>query len=453
MNRVAARLGTPRPSRRIPLFVVLSIVVALGVPYPTDAAPVYSFSTIAAGGTGTATAGVNSLVQIVGTVYNGYSCNDYYGCWPSSPLSGFLWDSGTFTTINVPGAYDTETLGINGAGQVVGWFSDATGTHGFLKDGDTLTTFDVPGASGTVARGINSTGQIVGTFWDLTGTRGFLKDGDTFTTIDVPGASGSYVEVTGINDVGQIVGWVQSATGNRGFLKDGDKFTIIDVPGAYGTKAYGINGTGQIVGTFWDLAGNHGFLKDGDTFTALDAPDASSTGASFLTGTTALGLNDTGRMVGFFWDDYGETTFGFLAVPTGSNNTPPVASFTFACDGLACTFNGSGSTDLDGTIASYFWDVGNKTIMAGATVSHAYTAAGTYTVTLRITDNAGAISTQSQSVTVPNTVPNTPPVASFTFECDGLACTFNGSGSTDLDGTIASYAWTFGDGTTGAGTR
>jgi PKD repeat protein len=42
-------------------------------------------------------------------------------------------------------------------------------------------------------------------------------------------------------------------------------------------------------------------------------------------------------------------------------------------------------------------------------------------------------------------------VASFTSACSGLTCSFNASGSSDSDGTITSYAWTFGDGATGSG--
>jgi probable HAF family extracellular repeat protein len=53
-------------------------------------------------------------------------------------------DSYTFTTIDVPGAGYTVASGINADGQIVGWFTDATGTHGFLRDGATFTTFDVP---------------------------------------------------------------------------------------------------------------------------------------------------------------------------------------------------------------------------------------------------------------------------------------------------------------------
>jgi predicted CxxxxCH...CXXCH cytochrome family protein len=42
--------------------------------------------------------------------------------------------------------------------------------------------------------------------------------------------------------------------------------------------------------------------------------------------------------------------------------------------------------------------------------------------------------------------PNTPPTARFTFSCSGLTCHFDGTGSSDDDRTIASYAWDFGDG-------
>ncbi len=90
--------------------------------------------------------------------------------------------------------------------------------------------------------------------------------------------------------------------------------------------------------------------------------------------------------------------------PTGigspSPNTPPVASFTVACTGLTCSFDGSGSSDSDGTIASYTWDFGDGTIGSGPTVSHTYPAGSTYTVTLTVTDNGGATGAQSQNVTV-----------------------------------------------------
>lgn len=46
---------------------------------------------------------------------------------------------------------------------------------------------------------------------------------------------------------------------------------------------------------------------------------------------------------------------------------------------------------------------------------------------------------------------NEPPTASFAATCTALECSFDGSASADTDGTIVSYAWNFGDGTTAAG--
>jgi subtilisin family serine protease len=47
--------------------------------------------------------------------------------------------------------------------------------------------------------------------------------------------------------------------------------------------------------------------------------------------------------------------------------------------------------------------------------------------------------------------PNQAPSAAFIFSCDGLTCSFNGAASSDPDGSIASYAWTFGDGSSASG--
>ncbi len=65
-----------------------------------------------------------------------------------------------------------------------------------------------------------------------------------------------------------------------------------------------------------------------------------------------------------------------------------------------CDFDGSGSSDGDGTIESHVWDFGDDSSGSGAAVSHAYTGAGTYTVKLTVTDDAGATDTYSEDVTV-----------------------------------------------------
>ena len=78
-----------------------------------------------------------------------------------------------------------------------------------------------------------------------------------------------------------------------------------------------------------------------------------------------------------------------LAVYTwgGATNQPPTAAFTSSASGLTASLNGGGSSDPDGSISSWSWDFGDGTQGTGATVQHTYPAAGTYTVTLRVTDN------------------------------------------------------------------
>lgn len=131
----------------------------------------------------------------------------------------------------------------------------------------------------------------------------------------------------------------------------------------------------------------------------------------------------------------------------GPDNEAPVADFTFNCNALACTFTDA-STDADGAgdIESWEWDFGDGNTSTDQNAAHTYAAAGDYTVTLTVTDAAGEDNTATETVTV-TTTPNTAPVADFDFVCNAQECTFTDA-STDADGTIASWAWDFGDGNT-----
>ena len=97
-------------------------------------------------------------------------------------------------------------------------------------------------------------------------------------------------------------------------------------------------------------------------------------------------------------------------------NQPPVAEFTFAPAGpktaTTVEFDGSSSSDPDGTISSYAWTFGDGTTATGAKPSHAFATAGTFTVTLTVTDNDGATDsvTHAVPVTAPVIAPVPPPV-------------------------------------------
>ena len=99
-------------------------------------------------------------------------------------------------------------------------------------------------------------------------------------------------------------------------------------------------------------------------------------------------------------DDDDATDTDSQGVTVSSANEPPVASFTYVCTDLACDFDASASYDPDGTIVSYEWDFGDTNSGSGATPSYEYASAGTYEVTLTVTDNDAATGTDQQDVTL-----------------------------------------------------
>jgi len=105
----------------------------------------------------------------------------------------------------------------------------------------------------------------------------------------------------------------------------------------------------------------------------------------------------------------------------GGLNQRPVANAGTdqnANEGQNVTFDGSGSTDLDGQndIVSYEWNFGDGEFANGQAVNHIYLDNGIYTATLTITDSAGASDNDTSTITVNNiapivgaiTAPNTP---------------------------------------------
>jgi PKD repeat protein len=132
-------------------------------------------------------------------------------------------------------------------------------------------------------------------------------------------------------------------------------------------------------------------------------------------------------------------------------NIPPVAvasaSPTTGQFPLTVNFDGSGSSDSDGTIVSYLWDFGDGFSDNGMNVSHDYTMQGIYLATLTVMDDKSDTSTDTVQIQVSGNIPpvvvlNAYPVAGMA----PLAVDFDGSGSHDPDGSIVSYRWNFGDG-------
>ncbi|WP_021599638.1 PKD domain-containing protein [Actinomadura welshii] len=152
---------------------------------------------------------------------------------------------------------------------------------------------------------------------------------------------------------------------------------------------------GNLPGMSWSSVGGM-FVDDGKLYYVNN-----SNGRLYRVAFSAAGVPSGSPTEVSTADWRGRTVFLYAGTP----NQTPNAAFTSNCDALDCAFNASGSSDPDGTIASYEWDFGDGETGTGATPEHAYDEAGTYTVKLTVTDNRGGKGTKSQTVTVaPNQV-------------------------------------------------
>jgi chitodextrinase len=158
--------------------------------------------------------------------------------------------------------------------------------------------------------------------------------------------------------------------------------SVAAIAGTGGNSLYDINAADAEADYFAATSG----ANSNPTWGALDVvATADSLQASFLRGAG------------------GTFTDGFTISRDTTPNVPPVAEFTSSCTDLTCSFDGSGSTDSDGTISAYAWNFGDGLAGTGATPSHTFTAAGSYTVKLTVTDNLGqaALITHDVNVTAP----------------------------------------------------
>jgi probable HAF family extracellular repeat protein len=290
-------------------------------------------------------------------------------------MSEFL----NYTTFNDPlGATRTEALGINDAGDIVGYYAGTDHVqHGFLFSDGTFTTIDTLFAEAQSAWDINNAGQIVGGYAGIDGkAHGYVYSGGNFTILDDPlGPNGTFA--MGNNNVDQIVGWFDDGTtfnnnaghAYKGFIYSGGSYTTLAHPLGLQTFAYDINDAGQVVGSYYGTDDRlHAFIYSNGDFTTIDPPG--SGGATAATGinnngqvlieaaghnyiyyngnfselnddpsgvgrTYAVHINDSGLIVGSYYDGT-NTLNGFLAVPT-----PPTVSVSGATSTLR-----AGQTDL-----------------------------------------------------------------------------------------------------------
>ncbi|MFC2101177.1 PKD domain-containing protein, partial [Bacteroidota bacterium] len=153
-------------------------------------------------------------------------------------------------------------------------------------------------------------------------------------------------------------------------------------------------------------------------------------------------------------DNNNATATDDVEIIVNPGNSPPTAdagsdqTVTDADNrgGENVTLDGSGSFDTDGTITSYVWTENGSQVATGISPTIIFTV-GTHNITLTVTDDDAATSTDDVIITVEP--PNSPPVANagtdqIVSDSDNSGSenvTLDGSGSSDTDGTITSYVW------------
>ncbi len=170
--------------------------------------------------------------------------------------------------------------------------------------------------------------------------------------------------------------WTAEASGNIAPTA-GFNVVVNDLQAIFTDSSNDSDGT--ISSRSWDFG-------DGNTSTATNP-----THNYVVAGTYSVQLTVT--------DDQGATDSTSQSVTVSESNNLPSAGFSVTTADLEATFTDS-SSDSDGSISSYSWDFGDGNASTDANPVHNYAAAGTYSVSLTVTDNEGASDTETQSVTV-----------------------------------------------------
>ena len=299
--------------------------------------------------------------------------------------------------------------------------------------------------------------------------------------INVTGGTASQIVMLQIESALGAPMWTAQAA----FAADGTYSYTLKIPAGYGAGTYTVRVkdffTGNTASTTFVVNVNQAPVADAGpdqsahvgvsvTFNGSGSSDADGTIVSYAwtfgDGNSGVGVSPSHTyavanvytMTLTVTDNDGATGVDTMTATIMSilpvTNSPPVAVISGpaeAVKGDSVTFSGSGSSDSDGTVIGYFWNFGDGGSGIGVSASHTYVTLGSHTITLRVIDDRGAEGTTTATIIVKaNQAPIASPGSSReAFE--GKTVDFNGSGSSDPDGTISAYEWAFGDGGSATG--
>jgi hypothetical protein len=196
--------------------------------------------------------GINSAGNTVGIYMDG-----------GGTTHGFTYIGGIFKTVDQPGTVFNQGLGINDSNETVGYSSaiDPAGMVGqkaYSQSGVNFTDINhlLPANVNSQAVGLNNAGAVVGFYMPTSTTSlGFEDISGKITTIDPFGST--FTQALGINNEGEIVGFYTDSMGvQHGYTDVNGLFESFDPNGSTSTTINGLNDVGQIVGFYVDAGNN-----------------------------------------------------------------------------------------------------------------------------------------------------------------------------------------------------
>ena len=304
-----------------PLPIIILVVI-----FASSSQAQFSFAPINVPGTiATQARGINGGGEIVG-FYKTIACGDFSVSVPDCATKGFKYVNGGFVKLMVPNSTSTAITGVNDNGDLVGFFTRSDGTkHGFLwLHTNVVKTLDYPGTSfTTVPMAINKAGAVVGGLWSINSLGTFPEGGwvwknGAFSNMTL-GTAGCYrcTSVNGVSNNGIIVGEAFRNDFWTGWLKEStdDDFFLYR---SGDTRATGVNKITDIVGWGTSVSGffaKHIEWNEGANDGVEVQPSFISVSYPGAGGTFPFALNDGRAIVGTYFDSSGRQ-HGFLATPT-----------------------------------------------------------------------------------------------------------------------------------------
>lgn len=277
-----------------------------------------------------------------------------------------------FQPVDIPGAVETQVRGINNSGGIVGFYRVAAGEcipfatpsvqvpacdeHGFKIVNGVLTKIDVPGSLSTAIMGINDAGDMVGYYTKtseaciieqhafLWSRRNVIQEFDYSDSTGFCGTDALWTVPFGINNEGTVAGTVWSVLDGQpsgGFVYRDGKFRAVNPNGLEGgcftcTSVAGISSRGVVVGTVYRVFGLipmwGGFMKRGtdEAFFSPWQDDNWITGVNAVGDVVGYGIYGAGFFVKQLSRELGGNAVSVHSTPTSVGYPDAVGTFPFA---------------------------------------------------------------------------------------------------------------------------